>query len=334
MGSKQRLLPWIHGILAPLSFETALDAFSGSGAVSYLLKCMGKTVCSNDFLRIGATLAEALVVQGRPYLPDADAFERLVALESDAAGFIESTFSGIFFSPEDLRFLDSIWTRLPDLAAGERALVLAGLARACFKRQPRGVFTVAGDPEQHKDGRRDLRLSLREHLSESLQLFESLCFEDGRPHRARFGDVFELEGSTFDLVYLDPPYVPRSDDNCYVKRYHFIEGLMSNWRAPEIAIMEQSKVKKLEKRYTPFSYRRSAEEAFERLFGAFPGATLALSYSSNGWPDLQRLVELMRRQRPRIEVHEKEHRYSFGTHATTSPERRLVREYLIVGQVS
>ena len=42
MGSKHRLLPWIQSVIAELEFDTALDAFSGSGCVSYLLKTMGK----------------------------------------------------------------------------------------------------------------------------------------------------------------------------------------------------------------------------------------------------------------------------------------------------
>ena len=42
MGSKYRLLSWIFGNLSNLDFERPLDAFSGSGCVSYLLKAMGK----------------------------------------------------------------------------------------------------------------------------------------------------------------------------------------------------------------------------------------------------------------------------------------------------
>jgi DNA adenine methylase/adenine-specific DNA-methyltransferase len=37
MGSKHRLLPWIHQTLHNLDFDTALDGFSGSGCVGYLL---------------------------------------------------------------------------------------------------------------------------------------------------------------------------------------------------------------------------------------------------------------------------------------------------------
>src|SRR5690242_4839183 len=44
MGSKHRLLPWIHGVLHKLDFEVAADPFVGSGAVAYLLKTMGKRV--------------------------------------------------------------------------------------------------------------------------------------------------------------------------------------------------------------------------------------------------------------------------------------------------
>jgi hypothetical protein len=52
MGSKHRLLPWIHGVLRGLSFETAADPFVGSGCVAYLLKAMGKRVVASDFLEL------------------------------------------------------------------------------------------------------------------------------------------------------------------------------------------------------------------------------------------------------------------------------------------
>lgn len=44
MGSKYRVIPHLVGIFSELSFESALDAFSGSGVVSYALKVMGKAV--------------------------------------------------------------------------------------------------------------------------------------------------------------------------------------------------------------------------------------------------------------------------------------------------
>jgi adenine-specific DNA-methyltransferase len=34
MGSKKRLLPWIHQVLSQLDFEVACDPFSGTGGVA------------------------------------------------------------------------------------------------------------------------------------------------------------------------------------------------------------------------------------------------------------------------------------------------------------
>ncbi|MGV7297623.1 DNA adenine methylase, partial [Mycobacterium kansasii] len=41
MGSKYRLLPHLERVFAQIGGTTAVDAFSGSGVVSYLLKAQG-----------------------------------------------------------------------------------------------------------------------------------------------------------------------------------------------------------------------------------------------------------------------------------------------------
>ncbi|HZF07424.1 MAG TPA: DNA adenine methylase [Thermoanaerobaculia bacterium] len=327
MGSKHRLLPWLHEILHQVEFDTVLDAFSGTGCVAYLLKSMGKEVTTNDFLNFASLLSTALVENSADGLRAED-MERLLTKPAKYDRFIEETFQGIFFTPEDLRFLDQIWANLRRSRSPYRkALALSALIRSCVKRQPRGVFTVAGDPERYKDGRRDLRLSLREHFVEQAEVFNRSVFDNGRPCRALHGDVFAIKPSGFDLVYMDPPYVPRADDNCYVKRYHFLEGLSCYWKG--MTILEDSRVKKLKKPYTPFSYRRDSLCAFDRLFSHFRKSILALSYSSNGYPDLEELVRLMRRYKASVTVFEREHRYHFGTHAAV--QRSIVQEYLILG---
>lgn len=326
MGSKHRLLPWIEEVLSELEFETALDAFSGSGCVSYLLKSMGKSVHSNDFLRFAADFTAATVVNSSEVLESAD-IELLLSATRSRRRFIERKFRGIFFEDDDNRFLDQTWVHLAQLTPAKRALALAALYRSCLKRQPRGVFTVSG-LGRYDDGRRDLTLSLREHFLESVEVFNRLVFDNGRQHTSTCGDVFSVEGAR-DLVYLDPPYVPRADDNCYIKRYHFLEGLSSYWEGAEFH--PSSKVKKLRKRYTPFSYRRTAVAAFDELFARFADSTLVLSYSSNGYPDLDVLVELMDRHKQDVTVHSTEHRYHFGTHGQVAASRALVTEYLIVG---
>jgi adenine-specific DNA-methyltransferase len=118
-------------------------------------------------------------------------------------------------------------------------------------------------------------------------------FDNGRRYTVKRADVFDLRPRNVDLIYLDPPCVPRSDDNCYIKRYHFLEGLFCYWRG--LDIMHDTKVKKIQKRFTPFSYRRTAADAFDRMFRLYRNSTIVLSYSSNGFPDLEVLENLMRR---------------------------------------
>jgi adenine-specific DNA-methyltransferase len=329
MGSKQRLLPWIYEVLSEYRFQSVLDGFSGSGCVSYMLKAMGKQVTANDFLTFCRTVAHATVENSATRILAKD-LDTILLKDRRAPHFIEKTFDGIFFTSTDLRFLDRVsWntSKLADPYA--RSLVMAALIRSCVKRQPRGVFTVAGDPEKYKDGRRDVQMSIEEHFREQIDVYNRTVFGNGRENRALQGSIFDMPqvGQEFDLVYLDPPYVPRSDDNCYIKRYHFLEGLACYWQGQEI--LADSKVKKIRKKYTPFSYRSDALAAFEQLFLSFRRSTIVLSYSSNGFPDLDHLVTLMKKAKNAVKVFEKDHRYHFGTHAAV--KRAVATEYLIVG---
>lgn len=328
MGSKHRLLPWIHGVLSTIEFETAADPFVGSGCVSYLLKAMGKSVMASDFLNFPTVLAKA-TLENDEYQLDNASINILIAKSTKGSNFIQETFKGIFFTPKDLAFLDRVSNNLVRLDNEYlHAIARAALIRSCLKKQPRGVFTVSGDLSRYDDGRRDLRLTLEEHFLEQIEVFNQVVFNNGLRHVVKRADVFTQTPRGIDLVYLDPPYVPRSDDNCYIKRYHFLEGLSCYWQG--LRIMENTKVRKIEKVHTPFSYRKTAIEAFDRLFAIYKNSTIVLSYSSNAYPDKQILEGLLSRYKKRVVTYEKPHRYHFGTHGNVG--RAEVREYLIVGQ--
>ncbi|MDC7235547.1 MAG: DNA adenine methylase [Spirochaetales bacterium] len=334
MGNKYRLLPWIEEELSCLDYSSVLDAFSGSASVSYLFKTLGKRVYTNDFLNFTSTLGKA-VIENRDVRLDTAQIKALCRPpgkgEEDRETFIRNTYEGIFYSPKDLDFLDLISFRLTGMNDPyKKALVMSALIRSCVKKQPRGVFTISGDLSRYDDGRRDLKLSLQEHFTEQMALYNRSVFDNGRNNRAFRGSVFDFDTEAYpvDLVYMDPPYVPRSDDNCYVKRYHFLEGLSGYWKGEEI--LYNTKVKKIAKKYTPFSYRREALSAFDRMFSQFRESILVLSYSSNGYPDLEELCTLMGRYKDRVEVKSRDHRYHFGTHDRV--RRSRVQEYLIIGR--
>lgn len=328
MGSKKRLLPWIHQVLTQIDFETALDPFSGTGGVAYLIKSMGRRVVASDFLNFASLISRATVENPNIRL-EGKALKRLIDPAPPVHTFIEKTFEGIFYTKDDLKFLDRVYGNIQQLCDPyEQAMAFAALFRSCLKRQPRGVFTVSGDLTRYDDGRRDLKLSLEEHFLEQIEVFNAAVFDNKKKNLAIRSDVFDLAKRKWDLVYLDPPYVPRADDNCYVKRYHFLEGLSCYWHG--LPIDMSTKVRKIAKRHTPFSYRRTAAQAFDQLFEQFAKSIIVLSYSSNGYPDLNELETLLRKHKKSVRVFEKPHRYHFGTHDKV--ERSSVTEYLVVGR--
>jgi DNA adenine methylase/adenine-specific DNA-methyltransferase len=330
MGSKHKLAPWIYEVIKDLEFETVLDGFSGSAVVSYLFKAMGKRVYSNDFLHFSSLIAKGLIENQTHVLSKKD-IELLFNENVLSQNFISSTFKGVFYTAHELIFLDKVSANIVKLnSKHKKALAYAALFRACIKKQPRGVFTVSGNLDRYNDGRRDLQLSLPEHFLEQIEIYNNLVFDNGQNNMSFNQSIFDFNSELYqpDLVYLDPPYVPKSDDNCYVKRYHFLEGLSKYWEGEQI--MTNTKVKKIQKKFTPFSYRRTSLSAFESMLSKFSNSTIVLSYSSNAYPDLKTLVSLFKKVKKKVTVYEKPHRYHFGNHA--SVQRALVSEYLIIGK--
>ena len=324
MGSKYALVPHLAKLFSELGGSTALDGFSGSGVVSYALKCLGYEVTSNDFLTFPAVIADATVANSDATLSDDD-IAVITGPSADNRDFIQSTFDGLYFTAPDRQFLDSAWSHIDNLAGAKRSLAISALVLAAARKQPRGVFTFTD--LRYDDGRRDLRLSLREHFSETAAQYNAVVFDSGKQCHAGRSDIFDVDTS-FDLVYLDPPYAPPRDDNCYIKRYHFLEGLSVYWR--DVEIMQDTKTKKLAKRYTPFSYTHTVTDALRDMFKKFSDSTIVLSYSSNAVPDAATIEALLRDYKDDVEVRAVDHRYHFGTHSTAA--RREAVEYLFIGR--
>lgn len=325
MGSKYRLLPILSDVFHQLAGRTALDPFSGSGVVSYLLKAQGYSVTSGDYLNFPVTLAQAACVNQSELLSDPDVSRIVDGGNCDARDFISRTYRGLFFTPEDLRFLDAAWSQIARLEGAKRHLAIASLVLAAARKQPRGVFTVTG--LRYDDGRASLHTPLSEQFVNCVQAWNDAVFE-GALCEAVQGDVSEAKQGA-DLVYLDPPYAPPRDDNDYVKRYWFLEGLANYWDDGTAAVMAETKTRKLPKRPTLFGSKQTIVAALGATFDKFRDSTIVLSYGSNAVPHLDTLTGLLKDVKGSSpEVIELAHRYHFGTHRAAA--RREAIEYVVV----
>jgi DNA adenine methylase/adenine-specific DNA-methyltransferase len=324
MGSKHRLAPRLAEVFATLPPGPAIDAFSGSGVVAYTLKATGRATHANDHLTFTATLARALVANEHERL-SAEDVERLCSPNRDGRDFIATTFDGLYIPESDHAFLDAAWSHVDQLDGAKRALALSALCLAAAWKQPRGVFTVT--TPRYDDGRRQLHTPLHALFREAVERCNA-AVRPGQAH-ATCGDVFAIDPGQAALVYLDPPYAPSRDDTCYIKRYHFLEGLATYWRGQEI--MWETRSRKLAKRHTPFGSKRTVREALDRLVDHFrtPDA-LVVSYGSNADLTADELQALLARHRSNVRRIEIPHRYAFGTHAAAT--RRTATEWVFVAR--
>ncbi|WP_431230835.1 DNA adenine methylase [Paenarthrobacter nicotinovorans] len=327
MGSKYKLAPHLGQAFSDIGGSTFLDAFSGSGFVGYLAKSMGYSVASNDHLHFPSVIARAAIVNDSVRLSD-ETIDRIMGPAADDRDFIQTTFENVFFTPDDRRFLDSAWSHISTMTGPERDIALAALILSAARKQPRGVFTISGDLDHYNDGRRDLRLSLRDHFRERAAEYNAAVFSSPGHKVAYTGDVCDVPEEAFDVVYLDPPYAPPTDDADYTKRYHFLEGLSDYWAGREI--MSWTKTKKLPKQHSLFANKKTIEGALEATLDRFKASgAIVLSYSSNALPGEARLKEMLCDVKSSVEVRVIPHTYHFGTHSAAN--RRSVVEYLFIG---
>lgn len=327
MGSKQRLLTDIYSILKKVEFDSALDLFSGSGAVAYLLKSMGKKVVANDYMHMNYLAAKALIVNNDVTLDTGEA--RLLTQPLNPTDqFVSKTFDGLYFSPEDNRFIDQVRANIKVLPDGfKKDIATLALIRACLKKRPRGIFSYVGI--RYDDGRRDLRLSFEEQFIEAVRDINKAVFNNGKDNLAFCEDSLEFEGPQCDLVYLDPPYFSKFSDNQYVRRYHFIEGLARDWSGVEI--QEDTQTKKFKSYPTAFASKKLIESALQELFERYKRQQLLISYSSNSIPSQEFIVDALKNLGKEVELFPVDIRYGFGNQKKDGePSKSGAQEFLFL----
>jgi len=328
MGSKNKLLTELWAVASQFNFDTAIDLFSGSGVVGYMLKSHGKTVVSNDYMAMSTTFAKALIENNEVTLSQNEALALLEPKRS-VDRFVETKFQGLYFNDDDNRLIDIVRANIKTLKNPyKRAIAMTALIRACIKKRPRGIFTYVG--HRYDDGRKDLLMSFRAQFLEAIDTVNSAVFNNGKQNKARNGDAMTLQSRDAGLVYIDPPYYSPLSDNEYVRRYHFVEGLARDWQGVEI--QEHTVTKKFKSYPTPFSSRKGAAEAFDMLFRRFRESVLIVSYSSNSQPTLDEMVAIMTKHKRHVEVVPIDYKYSFGNQShKVGDNNNDVQEYIFVG---
>ena len=325
MGSKNKIIKELYGVFKDLKFDSALDLFSGSGSVAYLLKSMNKKVISNDFLSFSYNLSKSIVENSKYKLNSKD-IKNLLIKPKKYDRFVQKKFKNIFFSDIENNFIDIVRHNIKKINNPyKKALAFAALIKACQKKQPRGIFTFKG--KRYNDGRADLKKSFKQQFLEAITIFNEAVFSNNQKNLSLNKD-FDKVKNKCDLVYLDPPYYSRYSDNEYVRRYHFIEGLVKNWQGVEI--QEKSIVKKFKKYPSMFDTKIGSYNAIEYLIKKYSKQIIVLSYSSNSLPTLDEIKKIAKNKKKQIKIIKIDYTYSFGTQKKLNKMKNKIQEYIFI----
>ena len=317
LGSKRKLLPALQAVLSSVSFESAADPFCGSGAVAYLLKTMNKHVLASDVLNWNVICTSALL--GEPDFGFLPALEKVlveienIAFEHHAAapGFIECHFEGLFYTSDENRFMDRYISAVADWSVQRRQFALHVLFQAALAKRPYNLFHRANLYMRQQQVQRSFgnKTTWDTPFNVLVRRYaEELCtawFGSSRKVSVCQRDVNDADFTGVDLVYLDPPYMPKKGMGVdYLDYYHLLEGIALDdnalWRQK---LLHRYKHKPLAGRgENPFCSATRITGAFESVIEKCADATIVLSYRSDGIPDVATLVAMLRHIGKRVTV--------------------------------
>ena len=302
-GSKRAQLPWLFESFRELKFRSALDAFGGTGSVSLLLSAMGKKVTFNDALLSNVIGAKALL-HPLPQSLNAQAMSTHVSAIVPVRGTIAQKYRGYYFTDAENCWLDGFCNYISGIKDVQtRNVLLHCLFQSCLKKRPFNLFHRRNlslriqCPENSRHGNHySWNATFEKHMLGTFSDLRGLSkFQLEKANVLRAGDADRIAPG-YDLVYLDPPYIPEKKTiDSYHRLYHFLQGLCM-YNAWASNINESSSIRELKE--PPFLEAWHRKNTFkERLFSLIErhsNSIVVLSYASPGYPSARELGQFFR----------------------------------------
>ena len=331
-GSKRRLAAAIIHELRDLSFDKVLDAFGGTGSVSYAFKAAGKAVTYNDHLRFNHLIGTALIENDNVRLnPELAASLGASVPGVDYGDVIAKHFSGIYFTDEENAWLDRAVGNIERIRCGYgRALAWFAVFQSALAKRPYNLFhrrnlcMRTSVVPRGFGNKTTWDRPFDEHVRRCVEEANRAVIDGRGRCRAVCDDVLNLS-SNHELVYMDTPYISgRGLGVNYRDFYHFLEGMTAYRSWPE-RIDFGSKHRRLRRVDNPWADASRIREMFRALFSKFQESILVVSYRSDGIPSIDELRVLLSSVKRQVRVLE-----GWSTQYVLSKNRNS-REVLLVG---
>lgn len=299
-GSKAKFVDWIWYELSEIPFQTALDAFGGTGSVAYKLKDNGKSVTYNDILPFNSIIGKAIIENTDVLLTDLDVeFILMEHPEIHYPSFIVDNFRDIYYTEEENHWLDVVRYNITLLQNEyKRALAWFALFQSCIIKRPYNLFHRKNlyvrqmDVKRSFGNKKTWDTPFDVHFKNFVKEANNAVFDNGRTCYSINKDALDIVNE-YDLVYIDTPYINAKGIGVdYADFYHFLNGLLfyNNWGN---LIDYSSKHHRLKRKYNIWTDKTKILDGFSRLVSQFNKSILVFSYRSNGIPSVESLIALL-----------------------------------------
>ena len=292
IGSKARISEEILSYIGkPEKEGFFIDAFSGTGVVGETACDFGWNVHVNDMLKSASIMSESRLISEMEAeylfnngldntincLNDLQGIEGFFWREYSPASIQTVGIGRQYFTETNAKKIDAIisqikiWKARGDINAKEESVLYASLMLAT-----NDVANIAG--------------TYGCFLSNwTKQAMNDICLrpiklkKDRKKYVCTNIDVFQIESTENDLVYLDPPYTKRQ----YASYYHILESIVMG-DAPMVEGV--SGLRPWKDKASVFCYKRKALDALVELITKQKAYRVVVSYSDDGHIVLDELL--------------------------------------------
>jgi adenine-specific DNA methylase len=342
-GSKRRFVDWITNEINGngLEYQSVLDVFGGTGAMSYSFKALGKNVYYNDILKSNFIIGKALIENDSTKV-DITVAKSLIKRKSGIkySSFVQDNFNGIYYLDDEDKWIDIVRTNI-QLMDNEyqQAIAYFALFQSCLIKRPYNLFHRKNLYFRTRNwgnvsfgNKTTWEKPFRTFFIKFIEEANNAVFSNENSNRALNYDVMHIPNQYHsNLTYMDPPYMNKdgySPD--YLDYYHFLDGLTltdDEWKS---RIDNVTKHKRLKIKKTKWTDKNKIDNAFNDLFKKYQNSIIVLSYRDPGLPSIDKLEILLREYKKKVIICDKFHNFAL---AKKSEEDKIKhnRQILFIG---
>jgi adenine-specific DNA-methyltransferase len=346
IGNKRKLLIEISEVVDEImeknpDFTTCLDAFSGSGIVSRLLRRKGFVVYANDLEDYTVPINTAHLTLTADPLSSAD-YAQLNAISSTSAPYFSKHYAPkdtknpdlknerLFYSHENAVIIDGVLELIQNWQPDKKNAVLASLLYKMSKNintsgVMKGFYNGFGGPKGQ---------NLQRILGKiTIDPLDYIVQPIGRVFQSKAEELYTgTDCPPVDIAYLDPPY----NSHQYSSNYHLLNSAVKyDFYDPGSVTAPKSKVGiRRDHNRSAFCSKATAKDSFVKLFNNLQAKYVIISYNNEGILSIDEIKDLLSDVTTEITVSAKNYKKfggGYGGYENTS--NTDVKEFFIVGKM-